>query len=132
MGEKKVEDFIYEAESYKIRGCIFSVYNALGGGIKEKIIEKALVKELERGGLKATSQSRIDVRYKEETIGIYIPDLIINGIIIVELKSKPFLTSADQKQFWGYLKGSSYKLGFIVNFGPQRLTIKRFAHTRSA
>jgi len=35
----------------------------------------------------------------------------------------------DEKQFWGYLKGSKYKLGFLINFGPQKLTIKRFAHT---
>jgi GxxExxY protein len=130
MGEKKVDDFIYEEESYKIRGAIFNVYNTLGGGIKEKIVEKALVKELRENGFKVASQQRIDIRYKGEKVGVYIPDLIINDKILIEIKSKPFLTSADKKQFWGYIKGSFYQLGFLVNFGSQKLTIERFVHTK--
>lgn len=127
-----MEDFIYEEESYKIRGAIFSVYNALGGGIKEKILERALVKELQCTGLEVTDQKRIDIKYKGEKVGVYIPDIVVNDAIIIELKSKPFLTGEDQKQFWGYLKDSRYKLGLLVNFGPQELIIKRFAHTKSA
>jgi len=120
---------LYEDESYKLRGACFDVYNALGGGIKEKIIERALVKELESRDLEVLSQARIDVLYNDERVGTYVPDLIINGKIMCELKSKPFLAKEDEKQFWGYLKGSKYKLGFLINFGPQKLTIKRFIHT---
>ncbi len=129
MVNKKVPDFLYEEESYKIRGACFKVYNSLGGGIKEKIIEKALKNEFEVLGFKTENQIKIDVIYNNEKIGVYIPDFIVNNVIIIELKSKPFITKEDEKQFWGYLKNSNYKLGFLINFGAQKLIIKRFIHT---
>ena len=121
---------LYENESYVIRGACFSVYNALGGGIKEKIIEKALIKELKDRRLMISPQKIIDIFYKKEKIGAYIPDIIVNDKIICELKSKPFITKEDEKQFWGYLKGSDYKLGFLINFGSQKLIIKRYVYTK--
>jgi len=45
------------------------------------------------------------------------------------LKSKPFITKEDEKQFWSYLKGSRFQLGFLINFAPKKLEIKRFIHT---
>ena len=124
-----MSQLLYEDESYKIRGAVFEVYNSIGGGIKEKIIERALKKELEIRGLPISNQKRISIFYKDEKVGVYIPDIIVNDSIIIELKSKPFLTKEDEKQFWGYLKGSEYKLGFLINFGPSKLTIKRFIYT---
>jgi len=120
---------LYEEESYKIRGACFNVYNVLGGGIKEKIIERALVQELKSQKINISNQSRIGVFYNNEKIGTYIPDIIIDDKIIIELKSKPFVTKEDEKQFWGYLKNSKYQLGFLINFGPNKLTIKRFIYT---
>ena len=130
MPKKKVEDFLYEKESYEIRGVCFRIYNTLGGGIKEKIIEKVLQKELIKAGMKIETQKRIDVFYDGEKIATYIPDMVVNEKIMIELKSKPFITKSDEKQFWGYLKGTSFPLGFLINFGPQKLEIKRYAHTR--
>lgn len=121
---------LYEKESYAVRGACFKVYNALGGGIKEKIIERALAKEFVAQRLEVEQQVKIGIFYKEERIGVYIPDFVINKKIIIELKSKPFITKEDEKQFWGYLKGSKYSLGFLINFGPQKLTIKRFIYTK--
>jgi len=118
MPQKKVSGFLYEEESYKIRGACFKVYNVLGGGIKEKIIERALYKELVSRGMTVENRVKIDVVYNNEKVGIYIPDLVVNNKIIIEIKSKPFITEEDEKQFWGYLKGSKYKLGFLVNFSP--------------
>lgn len=123
---------LYENESYKIRGACFDVYNNLGGGIKEKIIERALKKELESRNLAVSNQERISIFYKGEKVGVYIPDIVVNNSIIIELKSKPFLTKEDEKQFWGYLKGSGYRLGFLINFSPIKLIIKRFIHTNKS
>jgi len=132
MTKRKVSDFLYEQESYKIRGACFRVYNILGGGIKEKIIERALIEELKNLGLKIDNQTRINLYYKNKKIGVYVPDIIINGMIIIEIKSKPFITKEDEKQFWGYLKGSKYKLGFLIGFTPQKLIIKRYVYTKKA
>jgi len=130
--KNKVENFLYGEESFKIRGACFKVYNTLGGGIKEKIIERALTKELMAQGMSVENQKRIDIVYNNEKIGVYIPDFVINEKIIVELKSKSYLTKEDEKQFWGYLKNSKYKLGFLVIFSPSRVIIKRFIHTKKS
>jgi GxxExxY protein len=132
MNRNIVADFLYEKESYKIRGACFKVYNTLGGGIKEKIIERALMKEMMSSGIRVEGQVRIDVFYDKEKVGVYIPDLVVDKKIIIEIKSKPFLGREDAKQFWGYLKGSGYRLGFLVNFGPGKLIIKRFIHTQKS
>ena len=132
MTKNKVPDFLYEAESFKIRGACFKVFNALGGGIKENIIERALIKELINLKMNIKNQERIDIFYDNEKIGTYIPDLIINDKILIELKTKPFISKEDEKQFWGYLKESKYKLGFLINFGPNKLTIKRFVYTKKS
>ena len=129
MERKEPSKLLYEEESYKIRGACFRVYNTLGGGIKEKIIERALAKELQVQGFEVGHQIRVEMSYRGETIGTYIPDLVVDDKIMIELKSKPFLTSEDKKQFWGYLKGSPYELGFLIAFTPQKLVIKRFIHT---
>ncbi len=120
---------LYENDSYKIRGACFKVFNVLGGGIQEKIIEQALFKELINQGMSVKNQVRIDVVYNNEKVGTYILDFVINDSIMIEIKSKPLLTKEDEKQFWGYIKGSKYKLGFLINFSPKKLIIKRFIHT---
>lgn len=120
---------LFEEDSYKIRGACFAVYNALGGGIREKIIERALFEELTSKGLKVESQQKVDITYRGKKIGAYVLDFVVDEKINIEIKSKPFLAKEDEKQFWGYLNGSAYTLGFLVNFGPQKLTIKRFIHT---
>lgn len=51
------------------------------------------------------------------TVGTYVPDLVVNGKICIELKAKPFLHKQDKEQFWHYLKNSNFRLGFLVNFG---------------
>src|SRR3990167_2424049 len=99
------QNLLYEDKSYKIRGACFNVYNSLGGGIKEEIIHRSLFHELSLMGLNATSKKQININYKDKKVGVYIPDIIVNEKIILEIKSKPFITKEDEKQFWGYLKG---------------------------
>lgn len=125
---RKVNDFLYEEESYQIRGACFTVWNTLGSAFKESAIDKALTKEIVKRGLKVEDQKRIAIIYDGEKIGTYIPDKIINDIIILELKRKSFLTKQDLKNFWNYLRGSQYKLGFLVNFGDNELEIRRVVY----
>ncbi len=118
-------DLLYTPESYIIRGACFDVYNKLSGIYKESVINKALVIELKSKSLLVESQKRIDIFYKGEKVGLYIPDIVINDKILIELKVKPFITKEDERQFWYYLKGSNYKLGFLINFSPKGLEIRR-------
>ena len=127
MGNK-VNDFLYEQESYLIRGACFDVWKEFKGMFKEVIIDRALNIALESKGLKVESQKRINIYFKDKKVGTYIPDKIINDIILIELKSKTFITKQDMEQFWKYLKGSKYKLGFLINFSPAKLEIKRIVY----
>jgi len=131
MTKRLVKDFLYEQESYKIRGACFDVYKAFGGAFKEKAIDRALTKALEKHGLKVDNQKHIDIYFEGEKIGIYVPDKIVNNCILLEIKVKPFLTKQDINQFWKYLKGSEYKLGFLINFSPTRLEIKRIVYDKA-
>lgn len=118
---------LYPKESYEIRGACFWIWKEFGSGFKESIIDKALTEEFKRRHLQVENQKRIDVYYNKVKVGTYVPDKIINDIILIELKSKPFITRGDIKQFWRYLRASEYKLGFLINFG-NTLEIKRIIY----
>ncbi len=122
---RRVENFLYEDITYKIRGACFKVWNEFKGSVNEKIIENALAIELKKQNLEVQQQKRIDIFYCNQKVGTYIPDLIVNDVIFIELKCRPFISHINLKQFWNYLKGSKYKLGLLINFGPKGLEIKR-------
>lgn len=125
MATKNGEKLLYEDASYLIRGACFDLYRKFGGAFKESVINKALVVELKSKGLTVETQKRIDILHRGERIGVYIPDIIVNGNILIELKVKSFLMEEDDRQFWHYLTGSEYQLGFLINFGSRKLEIKR-------
>jgi GxxExxY protein len=108
---------LYEKESYEIRGAAFEIYKSLRNGHKEKVYQNALYISLKKRGLAVDRERRIKIYYRGEDIGTYTPDFIINKDILIELKAKPRLVQDDIKQFWQYLKGSRYILGFLINFG---------------
>jgi len=108
---------LYEKESYEIRGAVFDVYKELGCGHKESVYQKALLKSLIDRKLKAEREKRLDVFFKKEKVGTYVPDFLVNNEIIMEVKAKPEIKKQDVEQFWHYLTSTNYKLGFLVNFG---------------
>lgn len=125
MATKSGENLLFKKESYTIRGVCFQLYQQFGGAFKESIIDKALISELRSKGLKVEDQKRINIMYRGEKLGTYVPDVIVEDKILLELKVKPKLTKTDERQFWYYLRGSNYKLGFLINFGSNKLEIKR-------
>lgn len=123
---RKNTELIYEEESYKIRGACFKLYKELGSGHKESVYQKGLEILLKKQGFDAQREVRIPIKIENKTLGTYTPDFVINGIIFLELKAKPFLTKEDLKQFWHYLKSGGYRLGFLINFGkPGGVQIER-------
>lgn len=108
---------LYKNESYIIQGVAFDIYKHFRNNHKEKIYHNAFSLGLNYKGLKSESEKRIDIYYNGEKVGTYTPDLIVNDAILIELKAKPNLIKEDIKQFWYYLKGSKYKVGYLINFG---------------
>ena len=108
--------------SYKVRGCIFKVYNKLGPGLLESIYESALMIELEKTGLKTEAQVPFNVVYDDKNIGIrYQLDLLVEDMVIIEIKSVENLLPVHHKQLLTYLKTSSKRLGLLVNFNTVEL-----------
>ncbi len=107
---KRVADFLYERKTYLIRKACFDVWHKMGSAFKESAIDRALTFELQKLGFRVEDQKKIEIKYDGKKVGEYIPDKIINGIILVELKRKTFITRQDRYNFWNYLRGSDYKL----------------------
>lgn len=109
--------FLYKDESYIIRGVAFDIYKQFRSSHKEKVYQNAFYLGLTYKGFRIEKEKRIDIYFQSKKIGTYTPDLTVNNIILIELKAKPRITKQDIEQFWHYLKGSNYKLGFLINFG---------------
>jgi len=110
-------ELLYKKESYIIQGVAFGIYKQFRNNYKEKVYHNAYYLGLNCKGLKAEKEKRINIFYNDKRVGTYTPDLIVNDIILIELKAKPNLTKQDIEQFWYYLKGSKYKVGYLINFG---------------
>jgi GTP-binding protein LepA len=118
---------LYEDLTYKIRGAIFNVKKSLGLGHKEVIYQKAIEEEFKQAGIKFEKEKSIDISYNNQKLGVYRPDFVVDGKVVVEIKSLPFVGDREYKQLWSYLKGSSYNLGLLVNFG-EGLDIRRVVY----
>ena len=110
-------NLLYPEESYKIRGACFAVYKQFRNTQKESVYQRALLQHLKTLGLLVEREKQLPIFYLESKVGVYIPNILVNQAIIIELKAKPFLHKDDVKQFWFYLKNSQFRLGFLVNFG---------------
>ena len=103
-----------EAEelTYKIRGCIFEVSRQLGGGFLEKVYENALLIELQNNALNVKNQQSLNVYYKDQIVGDYIADIIVENQVLIELKAVSNLSPAHEAQVLNYLKATNIKVGF--------------------
>jgi GxxExxY protein len=104
--------------TYQIRGAIWDVYNDLGPGLLESVYEEALSYELEQRGLKVERQKQVPVMYKGNVLHSDLRlDLMVEDMIIIELKSVEELKPVFFKQTKSYLKLMKKHIGLLVNFG---------------
>lgn len=117
-------EYLYNEFTEKIISSAFEVHKTLGFGFAEKVYENALRVELENRGFSVDQQKGLTVFYKNTIVGDYIADLIINDIIIVEVKAIKSIDKAHEAQLINYLKATGIKLGLIINFGTS-VNVKR-------
>ncbi len=110
---------LYEDITGIILNAFFNVYNKLGYGFLEKVYENAMMIELKKLGLKAERQNPIKVFYDEQIIGDYYADIVVEGVIILELKAIVTLASEHEVQLLNYLKATDLEVGLLLNFGPK-------------
>jgi len=110
----------------KIIGCAYKVANELGCGFLEKVYENALGYEIGKIGLKVEQQKQVKVFYDKIEVGFYETDLIVQDIVLVELKGVKNLDEAHKAQCLNYLKATGLKICLLINFGNPRVEVKRF------
>ena len=112
--------------TYKINGAIYEVNRVLGSGFLEKVYENALMFELRNNGLTVESQVPIKVKYKNENVGEYFADIVVENQVILEIKAVNLLDKTHEAQILNYLKATGYKIGLLVNFTHPKAQIRRF------
>lgn len=129
--EEVDEDAIYAEESRintitgRILGCAIAVSKELGPGYLESVYENALVLELRRAGLEADPQKELIVLYKGEPVGDFRADVVVENIVLLELKAARAIEDVHIAQALNYLKTTGMRYALILNFGTSKLGIKR-------
>ncbi len=105
--------------------CAYNVRIHLTAGFLESVYQKALMIELQEKGIHAEAEKPIDVYYKDKIVGDFRADIIAEGIIIIELKAVQQLMPIHETQLVNYLTATHIDHGLLINFGSERIQIKR-------
>ncbi len=125
-------DFLYEQESYAIRGACFEVYKEMGPGFLEAVYQECLAKEFALQNVPFVAQKQLSLQYKGQPLTqTYVPDFICYDKIIVEIKGTRELAPQHTAQLLNYLKATGKMLGLLVNFGHYpKVQIERLARSK--
>ena len=119
--------------SYEIVAGMFEVHRELGFGYVEPIYSRALCKVLQRKGLLVEAELKVPVMFQGEPIGIQRVDMLVNGRVVVEIKSTERLADAGFRQLRSYLTGMNLELGILLHFGPSAKfyrVLRGYPHSR--
>jgi GxxExxY protein len=114
--------------SQRIIGCAFTVANTLGSGFLERVYQNALAHELGKAGVSVARQHGLAVVYDGIIVGNYIADLLVEDLILIELKAVQPLDPVHRAQCVNYLRASGLNLCLLINFGAPRLQVRRVVH----
>ena len=116
--------------SERIIGCAFKIRGTLGHGFLEKVYENALAHELRKAGLSVQQQANIQVFYDGVNVGTYFADLLVEGRILVELKSVKAIDDAHMAQCLNYLNATRLQTCLLLNFGKTKVEVRRLSMSR--
>jgi GxxExxY protein len=117
--------FPHQELTKSIIGIYYDVYNELGYGFLEKVYHNAMIIELKKRGFEIDNQKKLNVLYKNEIVGEYIPDIIVNNKVILEFKTVEYLLEIHENQLLNYLKATDCEVGIILNFGKDPQFIRK-------
>ncbi len=123
-----METLLHQELTKSIINVYYDVYNELGYGFLEKVYQNSMYLELKNRGFKVEAQKQIKVYYKKIEVGEYFADLLVNDVIIVELKASEVLIYQNELQLLNYLKATDKEVGLLLNFG-KKAEFKRLIFT---
>ncbi len=112
-----MKDFKHQNITEGIIKAFYKVYNTLGYGFLEKVYENSLFHELVKAGYLVEKQKRIKVYYENIEVGEYYADLIVDDLVIIEIKAGEGLIEDHEYQLINYLKATDKEIGLLLNFG---------------
>ena len=119
------KDFSLQPVTQQLIGAAFEVHNILGFGFLERVYQGALQAELHLRGVKVELEPKIQVQFKGIIVGDYAADLLAADKIIVELKTDIVYQPAHEAQLLNELRGTRIRLGYLINFGHEKVEYKR-------
>jgi GxxExxY protein len=115
--EKQESRLKHSALSETIIGVFYDVYNELGHGFLESTYAQAMLMALEESGLSAAREVPVPVWFRGRKVGQYFADLIVENVVLLELKVSRTLESAHEAQLLHYLRATDVEVGLLLNFG---------------
>ena len=103
----------------KVLKAFYTVYNVLGYGFLEKVYVNAMCVELVRLGLQVMKQQHIKVHYDGHEVGEYFADLLVENLVVIELKAAECIVEQHEHQLLNYLKATDREVGLLLNFGKK-------------
>ena len=120
--------FLYKDLTDKILRACYNVHNGLGCGFFEKVYQEALAIELTEMGIPFEREKHLPIIYHGKVLDCdYIADFVVDGKIILELKAVTEMNTLFEAQLINYMKATHIKVGYLINFGQERLYYKRYA-----
>lgn len=113
------KEFSYSALTDKVLGIYYEVYNELGFGFLESVYAKAMIVALRGAGLRVETEVPIAVWFREQQVGEFRADLVVEGCVLVELKAVRTLEPAHEAQTLNYLRATELEIALLLNFGPK-------------
>lgn len=114
-----MSNILHKEITERVIKLFYEVYNDLGFGFLEKVYQNALFFELKSNGFVVEAQKPIEVYYKEQKVGQYYADIIVNHSVILELKASECLVYENELQLLNYLKATDIEVGLLLNFGKK-------------
>jgi len=109
----------------KVIGAAMEVHRCLGPGFVESVYENALIIELETLKFESERQKPIEVKYKEQCVGNFVADLVVDQTLIIELKAVQSILPIHEVQLVNYLTATGIDEGVLLNFGSESLQFKK-------
>ena len=113
------EQFLHSDLTQSSIGAFYEVYNELGHGFVESVYENALAHAIRGKGVEVHQQIAVPVWFRGVKVGDFVADLLVNKLILLELKTVRTIESAHVAQLLNYLKATEIEVGLVLNFGPK-------------
>jgi len=124
---ESIRGYSFDDLTGRIIGAAIEVHKELGRGFQEVVYQRALALELQAAGIEYSREENIKLFYKGKHIDTRRVDFVV-GDCIVEIKARGELLPEDHIQVVSYLKASRYRLALLINFGGEKIEVKRLVN----